>query len=757
MATGDIKLSSNFELNSQRPVDTKINVASIVERDAMPTIQRYDRMIVSVRGGETYQLKLGLVDFDLSNNQNWFNIDVAAYLKLEAIIDSYGLTGFVDGNNINVSYDFITRTITLTGNLIYYFRGVKRELQSPWTSIAHDNTIGKYFLHSIDGVNFTWSNTPWAFKDVMAAFVNFDASAASSFGIRETHGLMDQETHNELHNQIGTYKVSGGLVTAGTYVENSAVNTSTTPGFDASVVKDEDLLSNIAAWIEGNYTLMHIGATSKATFTINYLFPFLSTGSFLQINNPLTGTMANGISNRYYNVYQIIIPTTSDNASQKYRTILLQPQVAYTSLSAAQSEDIRGLSMGDLATLATEFVFHARITYITANGDNNTGKCRIATNGITYLAGSRAGQVSVSGFTTNNHSTLSNREWLLSGHLGTANKIAGFGVSGEAVELDNLLHTQNTDFKIVGSTQHIVVPGINDVVSVPGGGTSWDVPLNQSLTQKFRNEMVGGQYLPSFNQVGVWITGLTDIRITVYRGNVGGQIVLQGTFTLGGNGTWFYLNGAVLASALEEFTIEVTRLGAGSFCGVVKASTAYLYNAYRNGVQLETSAYFLVRASNIDEIVDSGAKVEAKIDRVEVTGDLHIFGDIIQNGATYETHAEQLYTEKDLIILREKAVASLATNEYSGFKITKYNGTNNLIFATDKSGIARIGDEGGALQALATREDTPIDGGYARWNATTLRFETVNLSGVFAQFVHTHDYAASVHTHPYAPLVHTHD
>lgn len=78
---------------------------------------------------------------------------------------------------------------------------------------------------------------------------------------------------------------------------------------------------------------------------------------------------------------------------------MLQPQVAYTSLAAAQAEDPRGLVLGSLTSLAAELVFHARITYVTATGDANTGKCRIATGGVTYLAGGRASQVSISGYT----------------------------------------------------------------------------------------------------------------------------------------------------------------------------------------------------------------------------------------------------------------------------------------------------------------------------------------------------------------------
>ncbi len=124
-------------------------------------------------------------------------------------------------------------------------------------------------------------------------------------------------------------------------------------------------------------------------------------------------------------------------------------------------------------------------------------------------------------------------------------------------------------------------------------------------------------------------------------------------------------------------------------------------------------------------------------------GNLNITGNIVQQGSAYETHAEQLYTEKDTVIMRDGAVSGLAEGILSGFKILKYDGVNNCFFAIDNSGIARIGDEGGELQALATREDAPIDGGIAQWDASELKFKTISFgtaAGTVAEGDHTHNY-----------------
>lgn len=107
-----------------------------------------------------------------------------------------------------------------------------------------------------------------------------------------------------------------------------------------------------------------------------------------------------------------------------------------------------------------------------------------------------------------------------------------------------------------------------------------------------------------------------------------------------------------------------------------------------------------------------------------VHSDLHVDGNIFQDGSTYETHVEQLYTEKDFIIQRDGAVGAIAADAIAGSKVLKADGTNNVVFGTDNSAIARVGWEGGTLQALATRPDSPDANGLAIWNDTQNWYET---------------------------------
>lgn len=115
---------------------------------------------------------------------------------------------------------------------------------------------------------------------------------------------------------------------------------------------------------------------------------------------------------------------------------------------------------------------------------------------------------------------------------------------------------------------------------------------------------------------------------------------------------------------------------------------------------------------------------------------LIVNGDIVQTGATfYETHAEQVYTTKDHIILRDGAVSGLGLGQYTGLFAKIPDGTHDAGLVFDGNNTARVGDITyneddepvyTATQALATRQDTPTDKGVAYYNATDYRFDTAS-------------------------------
>jgi len=322
-------------------------------------------------------------------------------------------TGFESPELITESYDSTARTVTLTqtGGIPYWFRGVRYVLASPWTSAAHTATAGVWYLSFGSGGAFSWSQTPWTFDLGQVAFVNYDSPTGHTFCVGETHGLMPWQAHKELHEQIGTYRSSGGLLDPATYaVGGTATDARNTPGFDAAVVSDEDLSTTISAWAQGTYTHLYFNGTTAPLLTTGAALPFRVGGTnFPRFGSP-TVAEADAITGRFLNVYQLLVPATSDAGSQSYRMIMVQPQASYTSLALAQAEDVRSLNLGTFVG-TPEYVAFARITYGTgtnASYTGATGRCRI--EAVAYLAGNRLSQVAVSGLTPSSHAALSDRD-----------------------------------------------------------------------------------------------------------------------------------------------------------------------------------------------------------------------------------------------------------------------------------------------------------------------------------------------------------
>lgn len=408
------KTATTFDVTSSTGTDATLPAATTTEAGLMAAADKlkvHDAVTVS----DSTSIDLTLTGQQLSAAAI-FGTDAGTvaqgnhthsiYVPLTVLTDSEDPTGFLNPESIDVAYNAPTfpgpgpaRAIVLTGTLEYYWHGVKHTLTSPWTSDQHASGDGTFYLYSTDGATFAWSTSPWSFEHIQVARVTVADSGATVFAQREPHGIMPFSTHQALHSNIGTWRKSGLTLDPATYTVNTASDAATTPGFIVGVVIDEDLETTIPAWPEGTYTTVRIGAASAAVFDVAASFPFRSSGSFILVNNPTTGAETATVNNRYVNVYQLVVPVTSDSDSQKYRMLMLQPQVAHTTLAAAQAEDPRGLALGSLTSLASELVFHARITYVTATGDANTGKCRIATGGVTYISGGRASQVSISGYT----------------------------------------------------------------------------------------------------------------------------------------------------------------------------------------------------------------------------------------------------------------------------------------------------------------------------------------------------------------------
>ena len=150
------------------------------------------------------------------------------------------------------------------------------------------------------------------------------------------------------------------------------------------------------------------------------------------------------------------------------------------------------------------------------------------------------------------------------------------------------------------------------------------------------------------------------------------------------------------------------------------------------GITIEnTMAAGLVAGDNIEISTDDDEIEIALVSDPVINGDLQVNGDIIQNGSAYETHAEQVLTTKDYIIMREGAISALSAGDYSGFQVRKYDGINDGRLVMDMDGIARVGDIGDE-QPLMTRDEVMPDNALLKWDATNLKAVPAGTSGNLA-------------------------
>lgn len=126
-----------------------------------------------------------------------------------------------------------------------------------------------------------------------------------------------------------------------------------------------------------------------------------------------------------------------------------------------------------------------------------------------------------------------------------------------------------------------------------------------------------------------------------------------------------------------------------------------------------------VAGDNI-EINPVGNNLEIRVTDDVSINNLNVAGDIIQQGAAYETHAEKIYTTNDYIYMRDGAVGGLAVGDYSGFQVEKYDGTNDGRLVIDNSGVARVGDVGDEQPLLTRSESGQLNNGdLLQWNGTS--------------------------------------
>lgn len=260
-----------------------------------------------------------------------------------------------------VTYDPTTQKVTLTGTVAAYYQGtLVSVLTSGWLSSAHPNVTGhQYFLY-YDGANFVWGdNVSWTFDMLQICYVQYGAT--NKFAIRECHGFMPWQAHEEFHRTLGTYRISGGTISG--IVIGSTTASERRPAVADTTVADEDLKTVIPSKTASLYTQMTLsGAGTASTFALNAAEMLPVVGNVAYYNQFTTTWVQTALGgNDYGSVWLVAMPVTAESGSQAYRYIWIQGQAVSNSLTTAQAWQFSDLSLGDLRTLSPEFVPLAKV------------------------------------------------------------------------------------------------------------------------------------------------------------------------------------------------------------------------------------------------------------------------------------------------------------------------------------------------------------------------------------------------------------
>ena len=114
------------------------------------------------------------------------------------------------------------------------------------------------------------------------------------------------------------------------------------------------------------------------------------------------------------------------------------------------------------------------------------------------------------------------------------------------------------------------------------------------------------------------------------------------------------------------------------------------------------------------------------LDGGTVNGDVVITGNLTVRGQTVQVD-NRIETGDTLIVLNDGEVGAGVTAGFSGIQVDRGTENDYQFGFNESSGFFELGEIGNR-QAVATRETTPLNNGFAIWDNTTNKFVTKNAS-----------------------------
>ena len=308
-------------------------------------------------------------EIDIANAAGSITLSISdqfLYNNIFSIIQDF--TGFSTPEDVIVTGDSATRTVTLTGTVNAYYQGeLNTTIINGWTSGAHSATTTTGYFLLYDGATIDWvalgdlDETDF-YTGLLIAIAFYDNTNSTWIYQRECHSFMPWETHRQEHRLDGTYRQSGGALQD--YTLNSTTAADRRPSVEATLLYDEDLPTLSPVLNSSLYSNFYLtGAASDVVVNVDQADIVPLSG-----NRPYWNEFTGGawqqtlMSNNYYMaIWVLCVPVASDTPSQQWRYLFIQGQTEDNSLGNIQALTPQDVSIGVLGGLLPELIVTNKI------------------------------------------------------------------------------------------------------------------------------------------------------------------------------------------------------------------------------------------------------------------------------------------------------------------------------------------------------------------------------------------------------------
>ena len=130
-----------------------------------------------------------------------------------------------------------------------------------------------------------------------------------------------------------------------------------------------------------------------------------------------------------------------------------------------------------------------------------------------------------------------------------------------------------------------------------------------------------------------------------------------------------------------------------------------------------------LQGGNATERYHLTADMHTQITTGIYSGDTTFQGTVVMQGDFITSHTEEVLVGDNLLVINSGELGAGVTATVAGIEVDRGSATNYQFLFDESTDSFKIG-EVGSLQKVATREDTPVDDGYAFWEDSTSRIVT---------------------------------